>query len=199
MAGTLGRMRLLIIDNGTEGLKNLQAVLAKHEITVTTPDALDVSAVGDYDGIIISGDYQQGLVWERPYFLAEVELLRLSDKPVLGICQGFELLCYAYGSQLHELTEQVSGAEVVLPTTDGSKLFQGTDPVRVIERRSWAVDEIPKDLTILANSDTGIEAIRHKTRPLYGLQLRPEDFKYGSDGAMVFANILDNFRKNQTV
>jgi anthranilate/para-aminobenzoate synthase component II len=125
----------------------------------------------------------------------EVELVRLTDKPVLGIGLGFELICYAFGCQLHEESERAAGAISVRPTGDGSKVFQGTDPIKASETQRWAVDDVPRELVVLARSDNGIEAVRHKTRQIFGLQLQPEDFVYASDGKMVFENILDAFRK----
>ena len=82
------------------------------------------------------------------------------------------------------------------PTDEGSKLFQGTDPIRVGETERWTIDEMPRELVVLARSESGIEAVRHRTKPVYGLQLRPEDFKYASDGKLVFANILDTFARH---
>lgn len=195
-------MRLLLIDlieNDTKNLQDLKAVCAPHEVTIVRPEALDGVQPDSYEAIILSGSYEHNLVWDQPYFLAEIELVRLTDKPVLGICLGFELICYAFGSQLHELTERVTGATVVTPTSEGTKLFQGGDPIKVLEASRWAIDEVPKDLVVLATSETGIEALRHRTRPIYGLQFYPEDFKYASDGKLVVANILDGFRKTKVV
>lgn len=188
-------MRILLIDNGVARLDALQAACSKHEVRSIRPEGLADIPADSYDAVIVAGDYRQGLVWDKPYFLSEIELLRMTDKPVLGIGLGFELICYAYGCQLHEMAERTSGAASIVPTADGAKLFQGSDPIKVLETERWAVYELPKVLQVLARSDSGIEAVRHKTKVAYGLQLGIEDFKYLSDGDLVFANILDGFVK----
>ncbi len=81
-----------------------------------------------------------------------------------------------------------------MPTDDGAKVFQGSDPLCVVESKRWNIDELPKKLSVLARSETGIEAVRHKTLPLYGIQLLPKDFTYPSDAKMVFENLLAVFK-----
>lgn len=188
-------MRLLLIDNGTRHLEQLEALLSRHEVTTIEPDGLDEVSVADHEAIILSGSYEHSVVYDQAYFLKEVELVRTTDRPILGICLGFELICYAYGCQLHELAEKIEGAGQVTPTGEGAKIFQGTDPIRVFEGHRWNVEDVPKELVVLARSDSGIEAVRHRLKPMYGLQFHPEDFRYGSDGKMVFQNIIDMLRK----
>lgn len=187
-------MRLLLIDNGSPYLEQLQALCARHDvITVTATDLTD-EAVAAADAVVVTGGYGQD-AYGQDFFLRQVSMIRTIDKPVLGICLGFELICYAYGCQLHEEAERETGAAAVTPTGEGAKLFQGTDPIRVNESPRWNVDELPKDLVVLARSESGIEAVRHRAKPIYGLQLHPGDFRYASDGKLVFDNILDTFRR----
>lgn len=190
-------MRLLLIDNGSRHIDKLQELCDRHEVTTIAAEALPSTDTGSFEGIILSGSYVHNLTWEQDYFLQEVALVQTTDKPVLGICLGFELICYAYGCQLHELAERQAGAAVVTPTGEGAKLFQGTDPIRVSESHRWNVEDVPRDLVVLARSESGIEAVRHRTKPIYGLQFHPEDFKYASDGKLVFQNILDTFRRQK--
>jgi len=193
-------MRLLIIDNGATHLDRLQEICAKHEVQVINAEALadSAGAIETADAIILTGGYDAGLMWDNPIFMQEIELVRLTGKPVLGLGLGFELVCYAFGCQLHEVADREAGAAKLRPTDDGAKIFQGTDPLKVTEAPRWNIDEMPRDLVVLARSESGIEAVRHKTRPVYGLQQHPEDFVYSSDGKMVFANILDSFRRRST-
>lgn len=196
-AVTLGIMHLLLIDNGTRQLDELLRLCQSHQVTTISPEQLAGVDGGGYDGIVLSGSYQHNPVYEEPYFMAEISLLQTTTKPVLGFCQGFELICYAYGCQLHELAERQLGAAKVTPTEDGAKIFQGTDPVIVTEAHRWDIEVVPRDLVVLARSETGIEAVRHRNKQIYGLQFYPEDFKYSSDGKMVFDNILDALTKSR--
>jgi anthranilate/para-aminobenzoate synthase component II len=194
-------MRLLIIDNGTAHLDQLQTVCSAHDVTTVGTKQFAAELAGTdldgFDAVILSGSYERGAAREQDYFIAETELVMNTNKPVLGIGLGFELICYSFGCQLHELAGRVVGAAQVVPTDEGAKIFQGTDPIQVAGVHRWSVDELPRELVALARSDTGIEAIKHRTKPIYGLQFHPESFKYSSDGKMVFANILDIFQKSK--
>lgn len=202
-------MRLLSIDNSSDNSSDnpsgqsdlLQTLSARHDVTALSGadiEAIDALVSGDsggFDGLILTGSYGQGLAWDQPYFMPEVSLLQAFERPVLGIGLGFELICYHFGCQLHETSERQVGAGKAVPTADGAKLFQGSDPILLNPAQRWNVDELPRELVVLARSETGIEAIRHKTRPVYGLQLAPEDFKYPSDAKLVYRNIFDQFEK----
>lgn len=189
-------MRILIVDYGTEELEALVAMCSRHQTDVLPADGLTAEAVQDYEAVILAGDYTEAGVWQQPPFTTGAAWLKAADKPVLGICQGFAALCYAFGEQLHESADLTAAAGRMVPTDDGAKLFQGSDPIKVAESVRWNVDELPKELLVLARSETGIEAVRHKIRPIYGLQLRPGDFIYPSDGKLVFENLLDAMAKH---
>lgn len=195
-------MRLLILNNDTTAvgqLDQLQALCAKHEVSTVTSGQFMADLAGttmdDYDAVVVFGGYEDGLVWEKSYFIAETEFIMNTSKPLLGIGLGFELICYTFGCQLHEEAERVVAATKVVPTDDGAKIFQGSDPIQVVEEQRWNVEELPRDLVTLARSDTGIEVVKHRAKPIYGLQLQPASFKYTSDGKMVFANVLDSLQK----
>ena len=188
-------MRILLIDNGTRGLEALLALCDKHDVTTIVPGQLESTATAGFDSLILAGSYDQKPVWEQQYFMPQAALVQENEKPVLGIGLGFELICYTYGCQLHEVAGRQAAATKLTPSDDGAKLFQGTDPLVVSDAPRWNVDDLPKALVVLASSESGVEAVRHKTKPVYGLQLLPADFKYGSDAKMVYQNILETFRR----
>jgi GMP synthase-like glutamine amidotransferase len=50
---------------------------------------------------------------------------------------------------------------------------------------------VPDDVfTVIARSATGAEIIRHRTRPVYGLQFHPEVREPANDGSEVLTSIL---------
>jgi GMP synthase-like glutamine amidotransferase len=190
-------MRLLLIDNETKHLDALKLLCANHAVDVVKAGDISATDWQEYDGVILSGSYQQAVIVEADSYANEIEIIQSGTVPVLGICFGFELICYAFGAELIQLGDRATGAAKIVPTDDGAKVFQGTDPIRVSEAYRWSVEELPKSLVVLARSETGIEAIRHKTKMVYGLQFHPEDFAYSSDGKLVFDNILSQFNKQK--
>lgn len=183
-------MRVLLINNGGRPADKLLALWQAHKVTVVEPSGLHSLDDGDGDIIVLAGGYGVS-TYDQAYFMTEISLLQTTTRPVIGLAQGFELLCYAYGCQLHEQFELQPGAAKLNPTEDGAKLFQGTDPIAVTTESRWLADDLPKTLSVLARSESGVEAIRHRQKQQYALQLYPEDFKYESDAKMVFGNLLD--------
>lgn len=180
-------MRILLIDLGGLSPDNVQAYFAKHEImsdrNIAKEDAYDVVVIGG------TGQSSTGTIEAVQNMLTAD-----SAKPVIGIgSAGFELACRLAGTEIAKSFELGNGMSRLVPTDDGAKLFQGTDPILVKESRRWLVDELPKSLQVLARTDDVIEAFRHKQKPLAALQQLPEDFIYPSDAKLVYGNIFGLF------
>ena len=170
-------MRICLIDLGGAPRDSLQVYFGKHDF---------VGAEDQYDAVVIAGSYE--VDGPQPE-LAEPD----SATPVIGIGSGFEIACKLVGLDIAQTFEQAAGSSRLIPTEDGAKLFQGTDPLIVTESKRWLIDELPKSLQVLARSETGIEAFRHKHQPLVALQQLPEDFVYASDAKLVYGNLFGLF------
>ena len=91
-------------------------------------------------------------------------------RPVLGICAGTEVLVRTFGGTLAPGTgigmmeQRVTGPD---------PLFAGRDRFAAYELHSLAVDP-PPDFRVIAVSPSGIQAVRHRDRPLYGVMFHPE-------------------------
>jgi GMP synthase-like glutamine amidotransferase len=186
-------MRLLILDDGSGRLDGIHEACKKHELEIVNIGGSQLPAFDSYDGVLLTGQYRESTSTEVSWPDSLSTSIQEAGVPVLGIGRGFELVCVAYGIDLATEGEHGTGADRLLPTADGAKLFQGSDPIRVNETYRWCVDELPKGWAVLGKTDSGIEAMRHKTKPVYGLQLYPEDFAYASDAKLVYENILAAF------
>ena len=201
-------MSILILNLSVSSADNypeqLVQLLGGREIKVvndTEELASSMASANEFDGLIVIGDYNDNPPLTDATTVTSgdstvsfvVGLLQSTEWPVLAVGFGFELLCAASGIDLSQFGDRGAGAEKIEPTTEGNKLFQGSDPLRVKPTERWLTDEFPKKLQVLARSDTGVEAVKHKTRLLYGLQQRPEDFVYPSDANMVYRNIFSAF------
>src|SRR5207237_7786295 len=110
----------------------------------------------------------------RMVFQPEIDLVRKLDQPVLGICFGHQLIGTAYGSEVADLGHTVREfKEIKLLGND--PLFDGLPgSIRVSESHCQALERVPEGFRHLAESATSqVEAIGHKTHPIYGLQFHP--------------------------
>gem|GEM_PF-7080714 len=116
-------------------------------------------------------------------FIADFSLTGL---PVLGICFGLEILASALGGELARRTElTVALREVHLLESD--PLFDGLGPATLQPvAHSVMVSAVPQGyLVTAASEDCPVQAMRHMSLPVYGVQFHPEmdkDIKiYDSD------------------
>src|SRR5580704_13270453 len=124
-------------------------------------------------GIIFSGG--PASVYEPNAPKCDPRLFDL-DIPVLGICYGMQLVCQALGGTIGGGAHTREYGRATLTVNDPNTLF------RAYPREStvWMshgdqVQSVSGDFQSLASTDTcPLAAVKHKTRPVFGLQFHPE-------------------------
>lgn len=97
------------------------------------------------------------------------------DIPVLGICYGMQLAVQALGGQVKPCPSREYG-RALCKIREANGIFQGVP----IETTVWMshgdqVAATSHDFEPLASTETcPLAAVRHRTRPVYGLQFHPE-------------------------
>ena len=140
-------------------------------------------------GIVLSGGPSSVLDRDAPF--AHRELLDLGV-PVLGICYGLQWMCHAMGGLVEKADAREYGsAQLKLERSD--PLFAELDDRA--ERTVWMnhgdrVLRLPAGFEVLASSDhSPAAAVRHRERPLYGVQFHPE-VAHTEGGAQLLANFV---------
>jgi GMP synthase (glutamine-hydrolysing) len=125
-------------------------------------------------GIVLSGGPSSVLDPDAP--AAEPGLLDLGV-PVLGICYGLQWMCHVRGGVVEKAEDREYGrAQLKIERPD--PLFAAWS--QGAERTVWMshgdrVLRLPADFEVLASSDhSPFAAVRHREKPLYGLQFHPE-------------------------
>jgi para-aminobenzoate synthetase len=187
-------VKSLLIDNYDSFTFNLYQLIA--EVNGVPPEVVRNDEVGwsdladaGFDNIVVSPGPG------RPQRAADVGLsmaaIRHSRVPLLGVCLGHQGIGHAYGAVVGHAPEPVHG-RVDKIHHDGSELFAGIpSPFAAVRYHSLAVDALPWVLQRSAWCDDGlVMGLRHRTRPLWGVQFHPESIctEHG-------ATLLDNFRQ----
>lgn len=178
-------MKILLVNNYQKGNETAtyQALvdsLAEHDVQIQRywpglrfADAnkdLVILSGGGGEGSEINDTYEQDTLW----YENQINYVLSSRKPILGICMGFEVIARAYGATVVEMGEYVEGVHMLKPTKKGQALFDKTKLAQH-ENHIWRVPSMPtKHFDVLAHSQTGIEIIKHKTRPILATQFHPE-------------------------
>jgi GMP synthase (glutamine-hydrolysing) len=112
--------------------------------------------------------------------------------PVLGICYGMQLACQALGVEVRPGASREFGRAVVR-IHEANGLFAGVPSETVVwMSHGDQVKTVDGGFVSLAATDTcPVAAVRHSTRPIYGLQFHPE-VSHTPQGARVLHNFLYN-------
>jgi GMP synthase-like glutamine amidotransferase len=173
-------MKILLVNNNTQHLNELKKSLAGHEVEIQDyKPGIWFHDVGK-DIIILSGGGGEGREvhdFHKPNILwyeHEMQFIRKTDKPIVGICMGFEVISAAFGAKITKMPKGVEGFTTLKTTLKGVKVLK-TRKLRQFEAHDWRVKTVPrKHFDVLAKSNTGVEILRHKKRPIIATQFHPE-------------------------
>lgn len=180
-------MNVLIIDNGTKHLNKLKELVKGHGIVIK-PLFQKYDNSEAYDLIILSGGSRISVMDAPEVFADEISLIQTSNVPIIGICEGCEIIAFAYGSELALTDHKLKGIkriEIIEPN-----ILELPETMVVYEAHHFAVKKLGKELLPLARSNSGYEIIRHTKKPVFGLQFHPEMFVNKSTGDLIFNKII---------
>lgn len=151
--------------------------------------------------IILSGQSHPWSLYTEESLAGVFDVIHKAEQPVLGICGGHQQIALSFGSTLGIMNRErpgkgYEGAVKVRGFYDVETNAEGIFArlprhVSVWQSHYEEVKKLPEDFELTASSETcRIEAMRHKTRPLFSVQFHPELFdEEHPDGR----NILENF------
>ncbi|MEL6693155.1 MAG: aminodeoxychorismate/anthranilate synthase component II [Pseudomonadota bacterium] len=170
--------RILVIDNYDSFTWNLVHYL--EEIGATTQvvrnDEISVAEALELkpDGIVLS----PGPCTPNEAGIC-VELVQQApaDLPILGVCLGHQSIGAAEGSEI-VTAQEIRHGKINQIRHENGPLFEGLpDTYNVVRYHSLAIepDDLPETLIADAFTEDGeIMAVRHKDRPVFGVQFHPE-------------------------
>ena len=110
------------------------------------------------------------------------------DLPILGICLGQQSIGQAFGGKVIRAKHIMHG-KVSDIHHDGTGLFEALDnPFKATRYHSLSVEResLPDCLAINGwTEDQEIMSLRHKTRPIHGLQFHPESIASENGHALI--------------
>jgi GMP synthase (glutamine-hydrolysing) len=184
-------MRIWVVDNGSQWTHREWRVLRylKQDTRIVRNDTplADLQA-GGLDGLVLSGGAASPAADGR--LGAVGDYLDGLDVPILGICAGHQYMAHHFGGTLVPGHNPEFGrTEVTI--TDADELLKGIpSPTVVWSNHNDEVAKPPKGFKVLASSTTcPVEAMRHSTRPLFGVQFHPE-VEHTVDGVAMFRNFV---------
>jgi GMP synthase-like glutamine amidotransferase len=175
-------VRVLAVNNypTTERFERLRRCLEINgaEVAVTDRRGCSASAFDGYDGVVLSGSPDMASTGAaRAKYSAEIEAIRETRAPVLGVCFGHQLAAIAFGSKVvKDVRPVVEFVRTEVVAAD--PLFGGLPKsIMLVESRHEVVESLPTGFGLIARSETSkIAAMKHRTLPIYGVQSHPERY-----------------------
>jgi GMP synthase-like glutamine amidotransferase len=172
-------MKILLVDNHTDYLHNVKTALNGHDVEVQEyKPGLEFHDKGK-DLVILSGGGGEGFELKdkfrgKLWYEDEMNFVLTSDKPIIGICMGFEVISAAFGSKVEHVGKLVKGFKNAKTTPIGEKKL-AQPALKQFEWHRYGVQQVSsKHFEVLAHSATGIEMIKHHKRPIVATQFHPE-------------------------
>ena len=185
---------ILVVDNYDSFTFNLVHYVGEIEsnIRVIRNDEMSVNNVLDLrpDKIIIS----PGPCTPNEAGISE-KLIQASNVPLLGVCLGHQAIGSAFGGKIIKAPEIVHGksSNIIHESDD---LFNNIEtPCSEIRYHSLVVEmnSLPDELMVTAtleNNKNMIMGLKHKERPIFGVQFHPESIDT-DNGKKLIENFLN--------
>ncbi|MCG8653077.1 MAG: aminodeoxychorismate/anthranilate synthase component II [Pirellulales bacterium] len=183
---------ILLLDNYDSFVHNLARYLRRLdcETRVVRSDRIDVEGCQALEpqAVVISPGPRRP---ERAGCSVEVIRHLSPEIPILGVCLGHQAIGVAFGGVVLRCGPRHGMASNI--THNGQDVFAGCpSPMRVGRYHSLAIDpgHLPAELEVTARADDGvIMGVRHRERPIHGLQFHPESV-LTDDGMTLLANFV---------
>jgi GMP synthase-like glutamine amidotransferase len=158
----------------------------------------------DIDCVVISGSAARIVKpQDRQMFDLVVNLIKTCNLPILGICYGHQLLCWAFGAKVGSLAQPVLDKFENVYVSKLDEVFMGFAKQQAIPLSENHYDYVLKEsldqagMMLLADSPScEVEAIKHKSKPLYGVQFHPERIIIKNESHLEGHRIIENFYEN---
>lgn len=186
-------MKTLLIDNYDSFTYNLYHLIA--EVNRVPPVVVrnnvcdwEQLALESYDNIVISPG--PGTPENPGDFGICTQVIREAEIPILGVCLGHQGLCLVEGGQIDYANTVMHGRLSAVHHLREELFKNMPSPFNAVRYHSLVVSEVPDTMDVTAyTADGTIMAVRHKFRPLWGVQFHPESIctEYGTQ-------LLRNYR-----
>jgi anthranilate/para-aminobenzoate synthase component II len=185
-------MRILVVDNvNTGGMHSLTNALKDYPHDLMRYNKISARALSKYDKIILSGGHAFGVLHPRAKYKKELEMVKRSRRPILGICLGFQLICRAYGAQMTDL-KTYEKRVLRIKKLDADPMLKGVpESFLAFEYHRHLVTAVSHELIPLAISNDGIEMVKHRSKPIWGTQFHPDKLVKRTTGRKILYNFLN--------
>lgn len=140
-----------------------------------------------YDKVILSGRRKNS----KEINMVNSKIIKYcfqTDKPILGICYGAEIMALTFGGSIYRMADHFQGT-ITVNILRPNSLIPDRTSVNVYENHRYSVAKLPEDFVSLGSSRLcKYEVFSHIQKRIFGTQFHPE--KSGGDGFALLSKFL---------
>jgi len=186
--------QILVVDCGSKKIGSIEEIVFEfgfRPLRIRLSD-LEQANSAHFSGTIISGSPILLTETDVGDHIKAFEFIRTGRNPVLGICFGHQIMGLLHGARVFRGPE--CRTNTTLEVLEGNTLFEGLGTNLSVQEDHCEGITPPASFTILAKSEKyDVEAMKHRDRPLYGVQFHPE--VSGKIGSRIMGNFLNLCQK----
>ncbi|MCM1011815.1 gamma-glutamyl-gamma-aminobutyrate hydrolase family protein [Brevibacterium sp. XM4083] len=178
---------VLVVNNGTLSLRQLVTRFNELGANTRTVDVGNVAPdLSGFDALVLSGTKVRA--YDTEHYRHLLHVVDNTDKPVLGVCGGMQLMLTARGAQLEPGEQRVGGHWATVNKDE--RIFDYVDTaVRVFHRHTLYVKTVPPGFTSIGRSELApVEFVRSDDHRIFGSQAHLE---FGPDGKQILRGFAD--------
>ncbi|MEX2601661.1 MAG: glutamine-hydrolyzing GMP synthase [Balneolaceae bacterium] len=187
---------ILILDFGSQYTQLIaRRIREQHVYCEIHPFDADLSQFQSNlpNGIVLSGGPKS--IYDEDAPELNMDLFQW-DIPVLGICYGLQALAHSVNPGSVEKAKKREFGRARIRIDNNQDLLKGiTEGSVVWMSHGDHIRNLPDGYEIIAHTDNApVAAVRHKSKPLYGVQFHPE-VVHSEDGVYLFENFVKSICK----
>lgn len=167
------KINTLLIDNGSDTLLEYIELLDMCNISILHWKDITENCFNGFELIILSDGNQISVNKNTK----ELTLINSCTIPIIGICYGFQILCFNYGMKISLLSQRNNGNNFITVLTE-HPMFSGQRNFNSMEKHKYGVEILKNDkndnIIYHASSLYGLEIMEVKEKFQYGFQFHPE-------------------------